>query len=43
MNPEKHHSKFAFSEEYQEFLKKIEIEYEEKYLFEFYNISCIYL
>lgn len=33
LNQEKHHRKKSFREEYLEFLKKFEIEYEEKYLF----------
>jgi REP-associated tyrosine transposase len=32
-----HHKKKSFKEEYVEFLKKFEIDYEEKYLFEFYD------
>jgi hypothetical protein len=32
-----HHRKMTFKEEYFEFLKKYEIEYNEKYLFEFYD------
>lgn len=34
VNQEKHHQKKTFREEYLEFLKKFEIEYNEKYLFE---------
>lgn len=34
MNQEKHHKKKSFKEEYIEFLKKFEIEYNEKFLFE---------
>ncbi|MBL8007647.1 MAG: IS200/IS605 family transposase [Ignavibacteria bacterium] len=34
LNQEKHHRKKTFREEYYEFLKKYEIEYNEKYLFE---------
>jgi len=34
LNQEKHHKKKTFREEYLEFLKKFEIEYDEKYLFE---------
>lgn len=34
LNQEKHHHKQTFKEEYLEFLQKFEIEYNEKYLFE---------
>ncbi len=34
LNQEEHHKKKTFREEYIEFLKKFEIEYDEKYLFE---------
>jgi putative transposase len=34
LNQEEHHHKKTFKEEYLEFLKKFEIEYDEKYLFE---------
>lgn len=34
LNQEKHHKKKTFREEYLDFLKKYEIEYDEKYLFE---------
>jgi len=34
LNQEKHHKKKTFREEYLEFLKKFEIEYNEQYLFE---------
>ncbi len=34
LNQENHHSKTSFREEYQEFLRKYEIEHEDKYLFE---------
>ncbi len=34
-NQEQHHSKQTFKEEYVSFLKKFEIEYDDKYLFEF--------
>lgn len=37
LNQPKHHHKKTFREEYLEFLKKFEIEYDDKYLFEFYN------
>lgn len=36
-NQEKHHQKGSFREEYMEFLKKYEIEFEEQYLFEFFE------
>jgi len=34
MNQKEHHRKASFKEEYIGFLKKFEIEYDEKYLFE---------
>ena len=34
LNQKKHHKKQTFKEEYIDFLKKFEIEYNEKYLFE---------
>ena len=34
LNQEEHHKKQSFKEEYLEFLRKFEIEYDEKYLFE---------
>ena len=37
LNQEKHHQKKTFREEYLGFLKKFEIEYDEKYLFEWYD------
>jgi hypothetical protein len=37
MNQEEHHRKKTFREEYLEHLKKFEIEYNEKYVFEFYD------
>ncbi len=37
LDQEKHHRKKSFKEEYIEFLKKFEIEYDEKYLFEWYD------
>jgi putative transposase len=37
LNEEKHHKKKTFKEEYLEFLKKFEVEYEEKYLFDWYD------
>ena len=36
LNQPAHHKRKTFREEYVEFLKKFEVEYEEKYLFEFY-------
>ena len=36
-NQEKHHKRTTFREEYLDFLKKFEIEYEDKYLFEWYG------
>ena len=37
LNHAKHHQQKTFKQEYIEFLKKFEIEYEEKYLFEWYD------
>jgi REP element-mobilizing transposase RayT len=37
LNQPQHHKKKTFKEEYIEFLEKFEIDYNEKYLFEFYN------
>lgn len=37
LNQEKHHKKKTFKQEYCEFLKKFEVEYDEKYLFEWYD------
>jgi REP element-mobilizing transposase RayT len=37
LNQEEHHRKKTFKEEYLDFLHKFEIEYEEKYLFEWYE------
>ncbi len=37
LNQEKHHAKKTFKEEYLEFMKKFEIEYDDKYLFEWYD------
>jgi len=37
LNQEKHHKKKTFKDEYLEFLKKFEAEYEEKYLFDWYD------
>lgn len=34
---EQHHQKRSFREEYLDFLKKFEVEYDEQYLFEFYD------
>ena len=36
-NQEAHHSKRTFREEYIDFLKKFEIEYEERFLFDFFD------
>lgn len=37
LNQPQHHRKKTFKQEYIEFLEKFEIEYDEKYLFEFYD------
>ena len=37
LNQPEHHRKRTFKEEYIEFLNKFEIEYDERYLFEFYD------
>ncbi len=37
LNQPEHHKKKTFRQEYLEFLEKFEIEYDEKYLFEFYE------
>ena len=37
MNQEAHHSKETFKEEYMELLIKFEVQFDEKYLFEFYE------
>ncbi|MBK7228443.1 MAG: IS200/IS605 family transposase [Ignavibacteriales bacterium] len=37
-NQEKHHHKKSFKEEYVELLKKFEVEYDEKYLFEWIDV-----
>ena len=37
LNQPKHHERKTFKEEYVVFLEKFEIEYDEKYLFEFYD------
>jgi putative transposase len=37
LNQPQHHKKKTFKEEYIQFLEKFEIEYDEKYLFEFYD------
>jgi hypothetical protein len=34
LNQEEHHKRKSFKEEYLEFLSKFEIEYDEKYLFD---------
>lgn len=37
MNQEEHHRKLSFRDEYFELLKSFEVEYEDKYVFEFYD------
>ena len=37
LNQEAHHRKKTFKEEYMEFLQKFDIEFDDKYLFEFYD------
>ena len=37
LNQEAHHKKKTFREEYIEILNKFEVDYDEKYLFEFYE------
>lgn len=37
LNQEKHHKKKTFKEEYLEFLKKFEVEFDERYLFDWYD------
>ena len=37
LNQEQHHKKKTFKQEYLQFLKKFEVEYDEKYLFEWYD------
>ena len=37
LNQEQHHKKKTFKQEYLQFLKKFEMEYNEKYLFEWYD------
>lgn len=37
LNQEQHHRKRTFKEEYLDFLKKFEVEYDERYLFEWYD------
>ncbi len=37
LNQENHHKKKTFKQEYIEFLKKFEVDYEKKYLFEWYD------
>jgi putative transposase len=36
-NQQKHHKKQSFKDEYMNFLKKFEVDFDEKYLFEFYD------
>jgi putative transposase len=36
-NQERHHKKQSFKDEYMYFLKKFEVDFDEKYLFEFYD------
>ena len=36
-NQQEHHKKITFREEYLDFLKKFEVDYDERYLFEFYD------
>lgn len=38
-NQERHHAKRTFREEYTELLKKFEVEYDERYLFEFFDVQ----
>ena len=37
LNQEKHHEKITFKQEYIKFLEKFEIDYDEKFLFDFWN------
>jgi len=37
LNQDKHHKKKTFKEEYLEFLRRFEVDYDEKYLFEWYD------
>ncbi len=37
-NQENHHKKKTFKQEYIEFLKKYEIEYDERFLFNFFDV-----
>ena len=37
LNQEKHHAERTFCEEYKELLRKFEVKYKEKYLFEFFD------
>ncbi len=37
LDQDKHHGKRAFREEYLEMLRKFEVEFDERYVFEFYN------
>jgi hypothetical protein len=39
LNQPEHHKKKSFREEYISFLKKFEIDYDEKYIFEFYDLK----
>ncbi|WP_207491996.1 IS200/IS605 family transposase [Aridibaculum aurantiacum] len=41
LNQEQHHQKITFHEEYIQFLKKYNVQYDEKYLFEFYDEASI--
>ena len=41
VNQEKHHKKKSFREEYYDFLKAFEIEYNEKYMFEWIDLTDI--
>ena len=41
LNQEQHHKKRSFGEEYKEFLQKYEVIYQDKYLFEFFNLPEI--
>ena len=37
INQEEHHKKKTFKEEYLKLLKKFDVQYDKKYLFEFYD------
>ena len=41
VNQEKHHKKTSFKDEYHNFLKAFEIEYDEKYMFEWIDLTDI--